>query len=190
MPAQREVGLHPVLQRSSAQLGEANDLSLRKEFETEVGQWLTAPQRRRPSQDLGGPLGVGRHLVAAGADQPLKSHRIDRLRRDRQLVAVAAGAQHAILGSRDPTGLQRPSQARHVGLQRVHGGSRWFRCPQHLDQPVGRDQLVGVHHQRGQQEPLLGTGDLDAAVLRLHFQRTENGEVQRCRRTVDLVILQ
>ncbi len=62
-----------------------------------------------------------------------------------------------------------------VGLQRVRSRGRRLGSPEHPDQPLRGDHLVGVHDEHGQQQPLLGTRYLDpAAALIQHLQRAEN----------------
>jgi hypothetical protein len=66
---------------------------------------------------------------------------------------------------------------RHVGLQGVGGAVGRLAVPQELEQPVGGDHLVGVHRQRGQQQPRLAAGQVDRVALGHDLERAEDPDL-------------
>ncbi len=88
MPAEREVGVDAVLERSESQLLEPLDVDAGERLEREVGQRIAAPQRERLAQALGGALRRARHERAPSLlRQVLEAVEIELAEADAQDVA-------------------------------------------------------------------------------------------------------
>ena len=78
------------------------------------------------------------------------------------------------------------AQPRDVDLERFLCRLRRVVLPQRVDQPVIRDNVVGIEEQHGEQGALLGTAEIDGLPIRKHLQRAEDPELHSppglCRR--------
>ena len=142
--------------------------------EVDPGRRLVLEQAE-PQLLQAGPVRVG-PLAVAGVGQGLAPEQGERLAgrlQGRRRVAVAAGGgrvrgQGGHPRGVDPGGVegqavaavpagdqsrigQGPAQLGHLGLQGVPARGRGRVAPQVLDQPLGRDDLPGVHGQADQQ---------------------------------------
>ena len=116
VPAQRQVGLDPLLERRQPQLLEPAALDPRERLLAELRQRRAAPQRQRLAQQPRRTLGVG---VARLGDEPLEARQVDQLRLDLRAGSPAAASCSA-------SGRQHLPQPRDVhlhGLDRRPGGS-------------------------------------------------------------------
>ena len=112
-----------------------------------VGQRRAAEQRQRLAQQLGG-LAAG---AASRACATSVSKRCEVERAGVELDRVAGRAGD------DRVRPERAPQLGDVHLQRLGRGRRRVLAPQHVDQPLGRDDVLAVREQQHrQQRPLLG----------------------------------
>ena len=82
-----------------------------------------------------------------------------------------------VIEQRAPVGVQCLTQPRDVRLQRLQRCGRRARSPKIVDQPVSRDDLIGVQQQNRQQRPLLVATEPDRAIPIADLQRTENPKI-------------
>ena len=136
MPAERELGVDPLLDCGETQLLEALDLGPRERLVGEVGECITSPERERLVEKC------RRHdRVALGVrqttllDEPLEPVRIDLL--GLELNEVAARTRHEQVGLPE-----RLAQPRHLVIEAVARRPGRPVAPQLVDQPVARDQRV------------------------------------------------
>ncbi len=130
VPAERDVGVDPILRRGQPHLREAGDLVLSERLVCEVRQGLAAPERQGLGEQLRALFRVtlGERLPAASR-QRLEAVRIDLLSAHVEPVAPALGDQGIC-----PEHLAQP---RDVHLHRLRGCGGWTRTPELVDQPVG-----------------------------------------------------
>jgi hypothetical protein len=87
LPAAREVGVDPLLERRQPQLLEPHDLGLRERLVGEVRERRAAPERERGAQLVGRTRRLGPACLAA---QPLEDGEVELVPADVQHVAGRA----------------------------------------------------------------------------------------------------
>ena len=124
-----------------------------------VGQGRAAPQGERLAQQVGRPGRVaGGQGLAALAVQALEAVQVEALEVDPEQVAGVAGDQGA--GRTGAVaGLDRLAQGGDVVLERLLDRWRGLLAPDGHDQLLGRDDLVGMEQQLGQQHPVLDAAE-------------------------------
>jgi hypothetical protein len=171
VPAEREVGLEPVLDRGRPQLGEPARGRLGERLVGEVGERSAAPEPERVAQDRGRALGLpGGERLAALSREALEADGVDRLRRRVEHVAAGAHRDHGAVAEGGP-------QLRHVDLQpRERGGVE--RGPERLDQPVRRDGHAGLEREQRQQRALLAPSQANGLAVTGDLERPEDAELE------------
>ena len=100
--------------------------------------------------------------------QGLEPQRVHLAFPSAQHVAGVLGDQHPGRRTDRAAGFEHAAQLRDVGLYRREG-RRWRLVPpQQVDQPVHRDDMIGLHHQDRQQRALQPRAEINlpaAAVL-------------------------
>ena len=119
------------------QLLETGDLSLRKRLIRDVGEGRSTPERERRSKPLGsrGRTSLGERVPPLRA-KTLALRRIEFVRRQHQPVTGGS--------ARQTRGTERGAQARDVRPQGCLGRGRRLSVPEVVDQPIARDDLIGV----------------------------------------------
>jgi hypothetical protein len=92
VPAEREIGLDPLLERRDVQLHQTSDLRLRERLVREVGERRPTPQRQCLAQHPRSRLGIG---IARLCDELLEAPEIDLRRFDVEHVARYARPEPA-----------------------------------------------------------------------------------------------
>ncbi len=153
--AQGELRLHELLGGGQPKLLQAGDLRLRERVVGEVGQRGAAPQREPLPEQLGRAV---RHSVrkrrAALGEQALEARGVHLVRVDVDHVSALLRDDQTV-GARAAARLERLAQPRDVHLEALRGRGRRMLVPELVDQPVARDELVGVKEQDRQDRPLL-----------------------------------
>ncbi len=144
VPAQRELGVDPLLERCNAQLVQPRRFAPRELLLVEIGERRTAPEGERLGQER---RPRGRVRAEGGRQQPFEAVGVDSFRLERQPVARSL-RQHDVAAERLAEGrdgvLERPGRR----------GGRPL-APQIGDEPVGRDDFARAQRERGQQRALL-----------------------------------
>jgi hypothetical protein len=91
---------------------------------------------------------------------------------DAQLVAGTVGDENAV-------GPESPAQPGNVVLDDLRGGRGRPLAPELVHQPFGRDGLVGLQEEQGEQCTLLAAAKRDRAAAVAHLQRAEDEEFHR-----------
>ena len=150
VPAAGQQRLGPRLQRGQALLLQPPRLRAGRRHRVEAGQRGPAPQAQGLIEALrrrGGIAGRQRRVALGG--ELLEPQRVQFPGRHPQQVARRPGGQPVGLPGRP----ERLAQLGQADLQAVGRPVGRLAGPQLLDQPVGRDDLVGVHQQQGQHRP-------------------------------------
>ncbi len=128
-----------VFDRAGVQFVEPHPLGPSEFGIREVGECRPAPARERVAEHARRV----RRIVGRCARTPLGDERLERVRVDNRAAEVEAiaraGERHSIAN--------RPTELRHVRLQRVRGGWRRLVTPQRFGELVDADCFVGVHEE-------------------------------------------
>ena len=152
VPAEREPGVEVVFDGGDPHLLQAADRLLRERLVAHVRQRRPVPERERFGEDVGRLPGPARGEVGAPArDQLLEARHVELAGCDARDVARSLRDDHARRGT---IGLDHLAQLGHVALQRGRGRRRRRFAPDQVDQPVARDDLVGVQQQDRQHAAL------------------------------------
>ncbi len=163
-----EVGVDPGLQGGDALLVEPGDGGAGERRVGDVGQRRAAPQREGVAQERGGALGRRRPGLAHEVLEP------------GQVELRALDAQQVARLARDePPVAHRTPQPRHVDLDALRDRRRRRLAPDLVDQPVGRDDLVGVQQQDREQGTLARAAERQRAAVRVGLHRSEQPELHR-----------
>jgi len=169
--AQVELGGCKLLQCGEPELRQSADVLLGELLIHEIGEWRTAPQFKRRTQDGHASIWVAvAEPAQAIRDELREATGIDRLRVSLEHVPGRPGADHSVSGQR----LDGLPQLRDVNLDRVHGRARRVSRPHQVDQPVGGDDLVGVQDQDGQHGPLLGRPEVGRDPIGQDLKGSQN----------------
>ena len=183
VPAEPQVGLDAILDRSEAGLLEAGDLWLRERLVLEVRQRRSSPEPERVAELPGRRLGPVTGEVLAGlGHQALELARVELARSDAQDVARAPGQQHPVGHLAAPVLRERLAQLGDVDLHALGGGRGRPLAPELVDQPVAGDDLVRVEQENREQRLLLPATERDRLTLLDHLQGTEDRNSMTCLR--------
>ena len=161
-----QVGIDGQLGGRQPQLLQPPDLGARERLRGDVGQRLAAVQRQRQSRRVAGATAPGL------ADQPLEAQRVDQLAIDPQLVR--APARHDL---RAAVGGDHLAQSQDVVLDHLGRARRRLLAPQPFDQPVGRDEVIGLESEHRQHGALLRAAELERTVVDARFQVSEEPDL-------------
>ena len=177
-PAQVQVRVDSILERRQPKLVQASDLGLRESLEREVGERRPTPQLQRLSKRLGRQRGsAGRQRAAAVFAQVLEPPQVDRLPRNAQ--HVARGLRHQqLIAVIDPAGIQGLPQTRDVDLNELRRARGRAGTPELIDEPIARDDLIGIQEKEGKQRALLRSPQLHRPALVPDLKRTEQPEIE------------
>jgi hypothetical protein len=177
VPAQLQLQLQPILDRTQPQVVQPGPLRTRPLGVADIGQRRSAPQPERlvipgqhgrqvTGQEVTGPDGGARP-----AHQTLEPVRVHRLGRNGQLIPRSTGHQDiAAHAGRH----QRAAQLGHPSLQGVTGVDRRIGAPQRIGQGVGRDHPARCQGQPGQQRPHRRGQHGRCSTRGLHLDRPEH----------------
>ena len=166
-----EVDVDAGFEGEQAQLLEAGDLGLRKGLVAEVGQGGAAPEPECLAQlpARRGRVAGGDCLPRAG-DEVLEAVAVQLARLDPQ--EVARGASHERFLRRP----ESPPQPGDVPLERSPRGRRRLPVPELVHQPVGRDDLVRLQEEEGEDGALPRSAEGDRAALAAGLERPQDSE--------------
>ena len=175
MPAEGEIGLDPALERGQAQLLEPLDRRLRERLVGEVGERWPAPESEGLTQCLGRRGGLpGAERALARLDERLERVQVELARLDAEQVAVSARDQ---VGVRRAAVLERSAQLQDVVLDDLRGRRRRPLAPELVDDPIGRDRLIAMEEEKGEQGALLAAPERNLPFALANLERPENAEV-------------
>ena len=107
VPAERQLGLDPLLDRDEPELLQPFRVGAREVLVGDLGQRLSAPECEGRLERLQGIGGLARCVcTSACVEQPLESSRVDRVGLDLEDVAAASREQE-LVRSRTPSGAAR-----------------------------------------------------------------------------------
>ena len=168
--ADGEAGIGPVHLGGAAQRVEARRLGSREEARRVAVEGRAAPREQGARQLLGRAPRLPDEQLVGLAELGLEAPRIDLVRAGREPVGRAAGD--------DPPGKQSP-EGRDLRLERVLGRGRWVVAPQLVDQPVTRDEPVGLHEQGRQQGARARTTQPERHAVLDHLEWSEDAKIKR-----------
>jgi hypothetical protein len=167
-----ELGLDARLERDQAQLVEPRRLDLCERLVRDVVERRPAPERERVARQSRGLLWVVGFENALGLRQPsLEALDVELAFVDGEDIAAAARHQQVAVR------VQRLAELRHIDLDALCGGRRRVLCPDLVDQPFGRDNLVGVDQEVSQKRCALTGTDVGRAVIGENLEWAEEAEV-------------
>ena len=189
VPAERQSGDGPVLERDQPQLLEPGPLGDRGRGVPELGVRRPPPERERPVevgrapaqlvgvQDRRTPPGQRLEAAVGGHDRLLEAVHVHVVVRHPQRVAGRHRDQHRRRRAALALGLHHPAQLRDVGLQgRGHPGRRGV-LPQQVDDRVDRDRPAARQRERGDQGALLRSAEIHRLGGPGDLDRTEDGDL-------------
>ena len=181
VPAEREIGVDPVLERGEPELLEPVRLRPRERLVREVGERRAAPERERLA--AAAPTRSRRLRPRAAAGPRRTAGRTGRRRtaRARSAACSRAGATPAARASRAPARLERLAQMRDVPLDDVGGRVGRRPAPELVDQAVERHHLVRVQQEQREDCPLLRSPERQGRPVRGDLERAQDAEVERVR---------
>ena len=175
VPAERELGIDPVLDRCKTQLGQAPPLALREQPRRQVVERRPTPERKRLLEQNERPFELAAaERIARLAREPLEAVQIDVVVGDAQHVA-GRGRLHAL-------GPDDLAELRDVPVQRRGRGLGRLAAPDELDQPLARHDLVRMHEERREERALPGAAERERLPTGDDLQRPEDAEFHAFRR--------
>jgi hypothetical protein len=172
VPAEREIGVDPILERREALLLQPRSLALRKPLIRKVRQRRPAPQRQRVPQPSARELRITpRERVAALAHTSLETIRVEQPALSPKHVPAASGHKQTIS--------QRLTQIRDVHLHGLRRAAGRLLSPQLVDQTINRDDLPPMQQQHRQQSPLLWGPERQRPIIVDHLQRPKDSEFKQ-----------
>jgi hypothetical protein len=174
VPAARQQRLGPRFERGQAFLLQPACLRASGRHRIEIVQRGPAPQAQGLIEGPRRGGGVaGRQRRAALGGQLLEPQRVQFPRLHPQQVTRRPSGQPVGLPGRP----ERLTQLGQADLQAVGRLVGRLAGPQLLDQPVGRDHLVGAHQEQGQHRPGPGARQRQGLAAGRHLERTEHSEL-------------
>jgi hypothetical protein len=166
VPAELELGLHPLLVGERPQLLDPADVGRGEGREAEILERLAVEEGERRAEQLRALAWPAPRRVR---DEPLDAVEIDLVFPDDEDVAVTAGP--------DPVRAERLAKARDVPLHRVACRRRRAFLPERLDRLVDRHELPGAEEQQREERPALCLRRRRVAPLDAHPERPQKLEV-------------
>lgn len=177
VPAEGEIGLDPPLERGQAQLLEPGDRRLRERLVGEVGERWAAPEGEGLAQHVGRRIGIsGGERPLARFDELLEPIQIEPARLDAEQVAASVGDEVCVR----PAIVEYAAELQDVVLNDLRGRRRRLLAPELVDDPVGRERLVAMEEEQGEQGALLAAPKRDLPFTLANGERAENAEVHAC----------
>ncbi len=174
-----ELRCRHLLDRVQVEVTESADVGLSELLVGEVRQRGAVPQAQCGPQHLRATGEVAdANQPAPIVDEPLEPPGIDCLRVGVELVPRSPGGQHLPSADR----FQRPTEFRHVNLDRVRCRARGMLAPQQVDEPIDRDDLSRVQQQDREERPLLRRAELGDQPVRGHRECPQKAKVHCVRR--------
>jgi hypothetical protein len=169
---QREIRLHPFLERCEPELLQPGAGRLGEWLVPEVRQRRAAPEAKRLPEACGCVLGLpGGEGCSAFFHESLEAPQIDVLAVDAQQVAGEAGDECFASDG--------PAEAVDVRLDQTRGSRARLVPPELVGEPLGRHDLARVEEQKGEQRPLPITAKLYGRAVALDFERAKNRKLHR-----------
>ena len=175
VPAERELGLDPLLERREPQLLEPLDGRARERLVREVGERRPAPEVERLAEQRGRGRGV---VVAASA--PASAVRRSKRARSKRLVAEPED----VAGRPRLDRVGRAERAPQLGDLALHLRHRRDRRPSGVElvgEPLDRHDAVRVQQQDRERRALPRPAEPDRAVLADDLERPQDAELEHPR---------
>jgi hypothetical protein len=171
VPAEREIGVDAVFERSEPALLQSGCLGPRERRVTHVGECGTAPQRQRLPQDPRRRFGVTLTQGGAAAlGQLLEASYVQRVvRAQLEDVPRLLGADGTV-----PTAGKRLAKVGDANPDRVERRAGGLSRPQVLDQPVDRDGPSGLQKEPGYEGSLEGAAEIDVRATIDRLDRAQD----------------
>ena len=178
VPAEREIGVNPILERREPELLEAQDLVLGEAVVGEVGERVSSPQGKRVAQELRCTTRVLLELAPAFGDQALEPARVERVAVEPEHVPGCLCEDQVRSGR-----AEHGAELRDGVLERLVRGRRRTLAPEALDQLVAREHLVRPERENRKKGPLPSSAQLDPAAVHADLERAENANARLSHRT-------
>ena len=171
IPAEREVGLDPVLERGQAQVVQPLCLD-------QQGAVLADPRERRATPQVQGQAQPRRRGASRSAlerlvalpREPLEPCRVDVMAIGIERVATDAAPDRG-------TVTERRAELRNVGAQRRRGAVGRLAVPELVGEPVDRHRLGSGDQQQGEQGVLARATERDRAPIPIDLDRPQHPEL-------------
>jgi hypothetical protein len=161
-----ELGVEPLLVRGEPQLVQPGDLGLSERLVRQVGERRPPPQIESVAQQLRRRRGS----CAAGlGDELLEALEVELTRLEAQDVAGRARDDH--------TRSELPAQLGDEDVDALDDRRGRRLAPELVDQPLGRDHLVRVQEQDGEQRARLDAAERQHAAVGTDLERPEDREL-------------
>ena len=172
MPAERELGVDPLLERREPELLEPLDGRLGERLVGEVGERRPAPELERLAQQGGRGCGV---VARVGrARPPPAGARSGRGRAPRRGLEDVAGRPRLDRVGR----AERAPELRHLALNLRDRGHGRPSCPEVVGELLDGDDPVRVQEQDRERRALPRPAELDCAVRADDLERSQDAELE------------
>ena len=138
VPADAEFGLEPVLHHREPQFGQAQPGRCHVRSGRSVGEGFAAPQRQCRAE-------IGDRAGRSFGEQ--RADRVDDGHEPARVQFVLGGVELVARVGGDQPVADHLADGRHVHLQAGHGGRRWLRTPDLVDEVCGRHRCADMHDQ-------------------------------------------
>ena len=173
---ERQIGGGEGLDPVEVEIVQPPDLGLRELVVGEVGEGGSAPQVQSRSHHRGSLVRLaGLDPASPVLDQPFEPAGVDGIGLDVELVSGRPCGDQATTGE----GLERLAELGDVDLDRMQGRPRRAIAPEHVDQPIRRDDLAGMHQEDREDGPLLRRAQLGTRSVGACFEAPEDPELHR-----------
>jgi hypothetical protein len=167
VPAQREVGIEPLLDGAQTELSESAALDLHESNRVEIGKRLAAPE----VECLAQPRRCAVRLARSERSRALGNERLEPPKVHRRRSRLEDVARRAC---EDEVGAKRLPQGRDVTLKRRVGGLGSALAPDGVDQAVARDDAIRAQEEHGKNGSLFCPAERQRPACPLDLERTEN----------------
>jgi hypothetical protein len=175
VPAEREIGVDPLLCRRKARLLEPRAGVPSELLRLELREGGPAPELERLSQRSRGLLRLaGIELLRALADEELETIEVELAVLDADRITGCL-RQHSIRAD-------RLAELRHVHLERLRSSLRRRVTPEVVDQPPGGDDAVSIQQQNGEERARFPGRKRERTSLDEHVNRAEDTKFDQAKR--------
>ncbi len=173
VPAEREIGLDPLLDDDGPQFLEPRDLRLRERLVDEVGEgWPTPERERLAERGLRGLGVVSLQRAPALLGEAREAMDVDVIRGELEHVPRRTGRDH---------GPERLAELRDVDLDGVRSRVGRVAGPERVDEAVGGDDAPEVEREHAEERSRLGAPETGGNAIALRLDRAEEAQRDRLR---------